>query len=212
MATDRATVSGHVVDVNGAPIMGASVELRSLGERTTTDATGAFTLDVPANTTLTLAATAAGMAPTLLQQLMLSPEASTAVELPMLTTTHYASLLALGTIPTGGVVAITVKSLAGTAGSAMGATLELTPRNLGTVMYVSQASGMPDPDPAMTSVVQGNNLIAWALGVQPHVTTMKLRLHGVAQVDPPYAIDDVVWPGTFTVDAGALTLLTLVTP
>ena len=27
----------------------------------------------------------------------------------------------------------------------------------------------------------------------------------------PYAIDDVIWPGTFTVDAGALTLVTLFT-
>jgi hypothetical protein len=34
----------------------------------------------------------------------------------------------------------------------------------------------------------------------------------VKQVVPPYAIDEVTWPGTFTVDAGALTLVTLFTP
>jgi hypothetical protein len=38
---------------------------------------------------------------------------------------------------------------------------------------------------------------------------MQLALRGTAQVEPPYAIDDVVYPGTFTVDAGALTLVTL---
>ena len=40
----------------------------------------------------------------------------------------------------------------------------------------------------------------------------KLTVKGVKQVAPPYAIDEVTWPGTFTVDAGALTLVTLFTP
>jgi hypothetical protein len=40
---------------------------------------------------------------------------------------------------------------------------------------------------------------------------MQLALRGASQVAPPYAIDDVIWPGTFTVDAGALTLVTLFT-
>jgi hypothetical protein len=48
--------------------------------------------------------------------------------------------------------------------------------------------------------------------VQPHVSIMQLALHGVKQVAPPYAIDEVTWPGTFTVDAGALTLVTPFTP
>jgi hypothetical protein len=52
------------------------------------------------------------------------------------------------------------------------------------------------------------------LGVHPqHVSILQLALHGVKQVAPPYAIAEVTWPGTFTVgvDAGALTLATLVT-
>ena len=49
------------------------------------------------------------------------------------------------------------------------------------------------------------------LGVQPHVSIMQFSMHGVSQVEPPYAIDDIIWPGTFTVDAGALTLVTLFT-
>jgi hypothetical protein len=48
--------------------------------------------------------------------------------------------------------------------------------------------------------------------VQSHVSIMQLALHGVKQVAPPYAIDEVTWPGTFTVDSGALTLVTLFTP
>ena len=74
---------------------------------------------------------------------------------------------------------------------------------------------MADPDPAMVevmpSVVQGNESYAWALGVQPHVSIMQFSLHGVSQLEPPYAVDDVTWPGTFTVDPGALTLVTLFT-
>jgi hypothetical protein len=64
----------------------------------------------------------------------------------------------------------------------------------------------------MKAVVRGDDPYAWALGVQPHVSIMTLTVHGVSQVEPPYSIEDVIWPGTFTVDAGALTLVTLFTP
>src|ERR1043165_5672275 len=87
-ANDRATVTGHVLDLNGAPVAGAAVTVRTFGDHTTTDSTGAFSLpvpppdptgpfslDVPASTTLTLATTAPGMAPTLLQQFLVSPGA-----------------------------------------------------------------------------------------------------------------------------------------
>jgi hypothetical protein len=59
--------------------------------------------------------------------------------------------------------------------------------------------------------VQGDDSYAWAVGVQPHVSIMQLALRGVAAVPAPYAMDDVTWPGTFTVDAGSLTLVTLFT-
>jgi hypothetical protein len=194
-------------------VAGAAVTVRASGEHATADRTGAFTLDVPANTTLTLAATAPSMAPALLQQFMVSPGASAAVEIPMVTGDHFKSLVAMGANPSGGVVAVVLKSLSGS-GSVAGATVALTP-NLGRVMYAATGAGMADPDPAMAAVVpavaQGDESYAWALGVQPHVSIMQLALHGVAQLEPPYAIDDVLWPGTFTVDAGALTLVTLFT-
>jgi carboxypeptidase family protein len=210
---DRAKVTGHVVDTSGTPVAGATVAVRTSGEHTTTDSTGAFTLDVPANTTLTLAATAPSMAPTLLQQFLVSPDASAAVEIPVITSDHFKSLVAMGMNPSGGVVAVALKSLSGS-GSVAGATVELTP-SLGRVMYATTGVGMADPDPAMAAVmptvVQGEDSYAWAVGVQPHVSIMQLALHGVAQLEPPYAVDDVIWPGTFTVDAGALTLVTLFT-
>jgi len=59
---------------------------------------------------------------------------------------------------------------------------------------------------------RASDCFAWGLGVQPHVTTMTFTLRGVPQVVAPHAIDDVTWLGTFTVDAGSLTLLTLFTP
>jgi hypothetical protein len=207
--SDRATVTGHVVDTTGAPVAGAMVSVRTSGEQATTDSAGAFTLDVPANTTLTLSATAASMAPTLLQQFLVSPGASAAVELPMVTADHFKSLVGMGGNAMGGVVAVALKSLSGY-GSLAGATVELTP-SLGRVMYAAAGAGMTDPDPAMAMIVQGDDPYAWALGVQPHVSIMQLALRGVSQVEPPYALDDVTWPGTFTVDAGALTLVTLFT-
>src|SRR5215831_4790154 len=145
--TDRATVSGHVLDTTGAPIAGATVTVRASGEHATVDATGAFTLDVPASTTLTLSATAPNMAPTLLQQFLVSPGASAKVELAMVTSDHFKSLVAMGANPAGGVVAVALKSLSG-AGSVAGATVELTP-NLGRVMYAATGTGIVDPDPTM---------------------------------------------------------------
>jgi hypothetical protein len=209
---DRATVSGHVLDSNGAPVVGAVVQVRGSGEHATAASDGAFVLDVPANTTLTLAATAPGMSTTLLQQFLVSPAATAAFEIPLLATDRVKGLIAMGTNPAGGAIAIAMKSLSGAAGIAAGATVELTPQNLGKVLYAPQHAGMPDPDPTMMSLVQGDAPIAWAVGVQPHVSIMQLTLQGAAQVAPPYAIDDVIWPGTFTVDAGALTLVTLFTP
>jgi hypothetical protein len=190
-------------------VVGATVAVRTSGEQTTTASAGAFALDVPANTTLTLSATAPNMAPTLLQQFLVSPAASATVELPMVTGDHFKSLVGMGGNAMGGVVAVALKSLSGY-GSLAGATVELTP-SLGRVMYAATGAAMADPDPAETMVVQGNDPYAWALGVQPHVSIMQLALRGVSQVEPPYAIDDVTWPGTFTVDAGALTLVTLFT-
>jgi len=211
-ANDRATVTGHVLDTSGAPVAGAAVTVRTSGEHATTDRTGAFTLDIPASTTLTLATTAPNMAPTLLQQFLVSPGAIAAVEIPMVTSDHFKSLVAMGMNPSGGVVAVALKSLSGS-GSVAGATVQLTP-SLGRVMYAA-AEGMADPDPAMAAVLptvaQGDDSYAWALGVQPHVSIMQFSMHGVSQVEPPYAIDDIIWPGTFTVDAGALTLVTLFT-
>jgi hypothetical protein len=211
--TDRATVTGYVLDTTGAPVAGATVTVRTSGEHVTADATGAFTLDVPANTTLTLSAAAPNMAPTLLQQFLVSTGASATVEIPMVTSDHFKSLVAMGMNPSGGVVAVALRSLSGS-GSVAGATVQLTP-SLGRVMYAANSVGMADPDPAMAAVVpsvaQGDDSYAWALGVQPHVSIMQLALHGVSQIEPPYAIDDVLWPGTFTVDAGALTLVTLFT-
>jgi hypothetical protein len=171
------------------------------------DSTGAFSLDVPANTTLTLSATAPSMAPTLLQQFLVSTGTIAQVEIPLITTDHFKSLVAMGMNPSGGVVAVAVKSLSGT-GNVAGATVQLTP-SLGRMMYAP--AGMVDPDPKMAAVVQSDESYAWALGVQPHVSVMQFALHGVAQIEPPYAIDDVIWPGSFTVDAGALTLVTLFT-
>ncbi|HEX8107785.1 MAG TPA: carboxypeptidase-like regulatory domain-containing protein [Kofleriaceae bacterium] len=206
-------VIGHVLDATGAPVAGATVTVRASGEHATVDSTGAFTLDVPANTTLTLAANAPSMAPTLLQQFLVPTGTTAQVEIPLITGDHFKTLAAMGMNPSGGVVAVALKSLSG-AGSVAGATVQLTP-SLGRVMYAPTGLGMTDPDPAMAAVVptvvQGNESYAWALGVQPHVSIMQLALRGAAQVEPPYAIDDVIWPGTFTVDAGALTLVTLFT-
>jgi hypothetical protein len=212
VGTDRATVTGRVVDAEGAALAGATVTLRATGERATTDGTGAYVLDVPAHTTLTLAATAPGMAPTLLPQFMIDPDRSTALTIPMLTSARLASLVAMGPNTNGGVVAINVKSLSGAPQPEGSITIEITPSNFGRVMYAPESAGMPDPDPGMAAIGPGDDCIAWGLGVQPHVSTMTIALRGVSQLSLPYAIDDIIWPGTFTVDAGALTLVTLFTP
>jgi hypothetical protein len=152
------------------------------------------------------------MAPTLLPQLLVSPAARAQITIPLVTGDRLATLSGLGPYPKGGVVAITVQSASGAPATDTGATIELTPNNLGKVLYAREGLGMPDPDPSLTSIGLGADCLAWALGVQPHVSIMEFTLHGASQLEPPYAIDDIIWPGSFTVDAGALTLVTLFTP
>jgi hypothetical protein len=210
--TDRATLTGRVIDADGVAVTGATVSVRATGEHATVDGSGAFVLDVPANTTLTIATTAPGMATTLLPQLLLSPAGSAQVTISLIASARLAALTALGPYPMGGAVAITVRSASGAPIAARGATIGLTPNNLGGIFYAPEGPGMPDPDPSLTAMALGRDCFAWALGVQPHVSVMDLTLHGTAQLEAPYSIDDVTWPGTFTVDAGALTLITLFTP
>src|SRR5262245_2128826 len=90
--TERATVTGRVVDTDGAALAGATVTVRATGERATADSNGAFVLDVPANTTLTLAASAPSMANTLLPQFVLSPGTSTSFTIPLLTSARLTNL------------------------------------------------------------------------------------------------------------------------
>jgi len=212
MGDDRATVSGRVVNSDGSALAGATVLVRLTGEHATTDSDGAFVLDVAANTTLTLATTAPDMATTLLPQFMLSPEGNASLTIPLVRADRLANLIALGPNPKGGAVAINVKSVSGALSARSDTTVELTPSNFGRVLYAPESSGMPDPDPALTTLGAGEDCLAWALGVQPHVTTMELTLRGAPAFQTPYAIDDITWPGTFTVDAGSLTLVTLFTP
>jgi hypothetical protein len=212
MGTQRATISGRVVDANGAALAGATILVRASGERTVSDSDGAFLLDVPASTTLTVATTAAHMAPTLLPQFILAPDGDASFTIPMVASDRLAGLVAMGPNPMGGAVAVNVKSVAGAHGTAGDTTIALTPINLGRVLYAPESHGLPDPDPALTAIGPGDDCLAWALGVQPHVSIMELSLRGTAQLQPPYSIDDVIYPGTFTVDAGSLTLVTLFTP
>lgn len=209
---DRATVTGHIVDGSGAPLAGAAITVRASGERTTSDSAGAFSLDVPADTTLTIEATSSTMATTLLSQFMIAPGAKASFEIPLLTRDRIKGLVSLGTNKSGGAVAIVLKSVSGAERSASGATIDIAPSNLGTVLYIPDQPGMADPDPSLKSIARAGDPVAWALGVQPHVSVMTFTLRGATQVEAPYAVNDVTWPGTFTVDAGALTLVTLFTP
>lgn len=209
---DRASVTGRIVDVNGVAIAGGAITVRATGEHATAGSDGAFVLDVPANTTLTLEGTAPNMASTLLPQFMVSPAMTATVEVPLVPRDHLKALVGLGANASGGAVVIELKSLSGSLASAVGSTVDITPSNLGKVMYMPNLAGMPDPDPRLTSIARSTGPVAWALGVQPHVSVMKLALRGISQVEMPYSIEDLTWLGTFTVEAGALTYLTVFTP
>jgi len=208
----RATVTGSIVDANGAAVPGAMVMTRATDEQATADRDGGFTIDVPADTPLTLAVTASNMATTLLPQFTLPRDGTAVLTIPLLSHERIASLDARGANRAGGTVAIVVKSVSGASDTAVGATVALRPAGFGTVLYAPAQTGMPDPDPSLTAVVRGASPVAWAVGVLPHVSTLQLVLDGASQIAMPYSIDDVTWSGTFTVDPDSLTLLTLFTP
>src|SRR4029077_4910891 len=97
------------------------------GEHAAAGSDGAFALDDPANTTLTLEATAPNMASTLLPQFMISPAMTAALEIPVVPRDHLKSLVAMGANAAGGAVVIELKSLSGSTSSLGGATIDITP-------------------------------------------------------------------------------------
>jgi hypothetical protein len=48
-ANDRSTVTGNLVDADGAALPGATVTVRATGEHATVDSSGAFVINVPAS-------------------------------------------------------------------------------------------------------------------------------------------------------------------
>src|SRR5262249_56712850 len=133
------------------------------------------------------------------EQYLVATGTTARVETPLVRADHFKTRVAMAMNPSGGVVAVAVRSLSGS-GSAAGGTVALPP-SLGRMMYAPASLEMAAPDPAMAAVMPaaapGGESYAWALGVQPHVSIMQFALHGVSQIEPPYAIDDVIWPGSF---------------
>src|SRR5262245_27356622 len=82
--SERAMVTGRVVNANGVAVPDAMVTVRATGERAAADSEGAFAISVPAETTVTLAVTAPNMATSLLPQFMLAASGSAAFTIPLL--------------------------------------------------------------------------------------------------------------------------------
>jgi hypothetical protein len=187
-ATPHVTLAGQVANLGAAPVVGATlsfVEAPSL--TTTTDGSGHFTLQVPAETPLTLLVQAAGQVDTM-EQTAIFHQDTTGQTVLMANPSQYAYLAGFGSTPAGsGIFFVQVYPGACTI---TGAHLGTTPSS-GTMVY---AMSNELPNGSYTSI-QPNAPGGYLIGASGDVTPW------IQDVPAPCAMRP------FPVDLGTLSVL-----
>jgi hypothetical protein len=207
----QAVVSGRVVDFAGAPVAAAVVAMAETGNLTMTDGDGAFVLNVPADSTVTLQIAAPGFAMTHLAALQVLAGHAAGGTVIRLATPAKLDELNTGTrmVPTGyGVVAVELRSKNGHC-TPEGGHIVLTPAALGTVMYTG--GGSSDPDPTLSVAEASDDISAFIIGALPAggAANLVAEKPGCMPVTFPVDTGDRVHTGKFRIAAGALTQITL---
>jgi hypothetical protein len=166
----RIQLKGTVLSLHGTPVQGATVGvLDDTGPTATSDATGAYTLQVPIGHVVTLYATATGYARTIEQEIeFIHP--TTGFYLPLAPQPDFDALQALdGNVANSGVIGLVASGLSNC--TPVGGTVGSTPPT-GKVIY----TGAPDgglgaiPDPSLTSIQSGALIQAFIVGATERVS------------------------------------------
>jgi hypothetical protein len=211
LAPGMAMAEGRVLDPAGQAVAGAAVALLEApvdgAARTAlTDAGGRWQLVIPADTSVTLHATAAGFAPTRFGSFLVAAGTMASdLDLLMLPRAELERLNveAGGRATEDGLAAIEVVSLGSCV--ATGGRVALDPERAGQVVYGAGKAVAPDPD--ADSIQLGARPAAWLLGVRPPGVYYRLRFEnpGCTQKVGPIEHHGRIHQGGLSFSPGTLT-------
>jgi hypothetical protein len=207
-----ATVSGVVRDGAGGPIAGATVKVAETGASTMTDPSGAYMLEVPSDSTITLAISAMGFATSYRESVLLADHATaTGNDVMMLTLDEVMRFTAMGfpaEVATRGLMAVRLHSVSPSCMTA-GARISVWPPLGAKVVYAqpSATGGLDEPDPTLTAVQDGTRVSAWLSGtISPGaMLTINLEQTGCTVMLQNPSSNGLVFTGQRRVDAQSLT-------
>jgi hypothetical protein len=177
----HAQVAGVVRDGDGNALTGATVKIAETDATVTTDATGAYAMTVPSDSTLTFYTTATGYAPSFRESIVLASGAmATGFDLTLLPSADLARIDTLGVpaaVATRGLMGVRLHSLSTTCATT-GAKLRVWPPLAATVVYngPSTTGGLDVPDPALAEVQAGVHVDAWLAGAIPPGNLFKISV------------------------------------
>ena len=212
-----ASLSGRVHRADGSPVAGASVLIAETDGSVSTGDDGTYSVSVPSESTVTLVASAPGMAPTYRQPVQLTAQASgMGLDILMLSTDEVATLAALSPTnraTTGGVIATRLHALVPSCAPA-GATIAVRPPQAAQVVYghSAVADAVSSPDPALTSVQVGDGDVAgWLVGAVPPGSEIDIAVarDGCRVAVPAPSLGGLTYESGMRVDALALTEMDL---
>jgi hypothetical protein len=214
--TGKAQLSGVVRDGDGNGVAQATVRVAETDASAMTDASGAYALAVPADSTLTLVATAPGFATTFRESIIVAEGATaTGFDVLLLPSADVARVGALApSAPADmrGLVAVHLRSLRDGCVTA-GARVEVWPPLAATVLYgrPNATGGLDEVDPALSGVEAGARVDAWLAGAVPPGNMFEIRVdqQGCALTAQRPSVGGVLMTGQRRVDAMALTEIDL---
>jgi hypothetical protein len=208
----HAVLSGLVLDGNGQPVAGAKISIAETDGSAATDASGAYQITVPSDSTVTLLAAATGFATTYSESVVVAADATVpGFDLMLLGTDAVTSMNALGApdqTANRGLMALRLHSM--DAGCSLdGAHVSVYPPAAAKVVYSapSTTGGVDQPDPTVDSVQPGASIPVWLTGAVPpgNMLMISVTAAGCQMMGGSPSIAGVVYPGLRHVAAQALT-------
>jgi len=208
----QASLSGRVIDGNGQPVPGATVTFAETGASATTDAGGAYAVVVPSDSTLTLFASAVGLATTSRESVVLAARSAvTGFDVTLLAPADVASMSGLGgadPMGTHGLVAVRLHSMDPRC-APEGGHLAVWPPAAASVIYSrpSVTGGLDAPDPTVDGVQPGAQVAVWLAAAVPpgNMLTISFQGAGCALMAQVPSQNGLLYPGLRHVMSKALT-------
>lgn len=213
LVVGEALVSGRVVGADGMGVPGATVLVAETDAKVTADDGGAYRIQVPSDSTVTLMASATGLAPTFRESVTVASQAM--IDgfdfrlLPLDRITAANALGSPGQESTRGLMAVRLHALDAACVLA-GARLSVWPPQTAKVVYsrpTATAGAMDTPDPVVDGVQPETTISAWLTAVVPpgNGITIGVEQPGCKVMTPSPSLGGLLFPGLRHVAVQSLT-------